>query len=181
MSAAPSTAAATLAAAGADYENGTASPSFPPSTAASAFGYPRKSGSKWTGKEDDQLRRGVGAVGECHWDLIAAQFLEGRRSAIQCSHRWQKVLRPGLIKGPWTQEEDEIITVCRQSGVVEWKEIALRLPGRLGKQCRDRWLNHLDPAISKRYWTEAEDKVLAKGRDLYGNAWAKIARLLPGR
>jgi len=90
-------------------------------------------------------------------------------------------LRPGLIKGPWTQEEDEIITVCRQSGVVEWKEIALRLPGRLGKQCRDRWLNHLDPAISKRYWTEAEDKVLAKGRDLYGNAWAKIARLLPGR
>lgn len=26
------------------------------------------------------------------------------RSEVQCLHRWQKVLNPELVKGPWTQE-----------------------------------------------------------------------------
>uniref|UniRef100_A0A8C9FX39 HTH myb-type domain-containing protein n=1 Tax=Pavo cristatus TaxID=9049 RepID=A0A8C9FX39_PAVCR len=29
------------------------------------------------------------------------------RSDFQCQHRWQKVLNPELIKGPWTKEEDQ--------------------------------------------------------------------------
>jgi hypothetical protein len=31
---------------------------------------------------------------------------------------------------------------------------------RSGKQCRTRWLNHLDPAIKKEPWTEAEERVI---------------------
>ena len=69
----------------------------------------RKLGCKWSSREDEQLRTGVAAVGECNWDQIALDYLGGERSAVQCSHRWQKVLRPGLVKGPWTREEDEII------------------------------------------------------------------------
>ena len=26
------------------------------------------------------------------------------RSDVQCLHRWQKVLNPELVKGPWTQQ-----------------------------------------------------------------------------
>jgi hypothetical protein len=69
----------------------------------------RKAGCKWTAKEDTRLRAGVAAVGECQWELISSQYLKGQRSAIQCSHRWQKVLRPGLVKGTWTAEEDRVI------------------------------------------------------------------------
>ncbi len=69
----------------------------------------RKAGCKWTAKEDVRLREGVAAVGECNWEVISGQFLHGLRSAIQCSHRWSKVLRPGLVKGAWTKEEDGII------------------------------------------------------------------------
>lgn len=29
------------------------------------------------------------------------------RTDVQCQHRWQKVLNPELIKGPWTKEEDQ--------------------------------------------------------------------------
>jgi len=46
---------------------------------------------------------------------------------------WQ-VLQPGLVKGPWTKEEDQIITDCIEAGVTKWSEIAERIPGRIGKQ-----------------------------------------------
>jgi myb proto-oncogene protein len=31
---------------------------------------------------------------------------------------------------------------------------------RTGKQCRERWHNHLDPSIKKSVWTREEDKIL---------------------
>lgn len=34
-------------------------------------------------------------------------------------------------------------------GTQTWTEIAQRLPNRSGKQCRERWHNHLDPGIKK--------------------------------
>jgi hypothetical protein len=35
-----------------------------------------------------------------NWKEVA-RHIEGRTD-VQCLHRWQKVLKPGLIKGPWT-------------------------------------------------------------------------------
>ena len=42
----------------------------------------------------------------------------------------------------------------------KWSEIAKRLPGRVGKQCRERWTNHLDPKINKGAWSKEEDNIL---------------------
>ncbi|EKU21254.1 hypothetical protein NGA_2123000, partial [Nannochloropsis gaditana CCMP526] len=42
-------------------------------------------------------------------------------------------------KGPWTAEEDQIILRCVQEGNLKWAAIADLIPGRLGKQCRERW------------------------------------------
>lgn len=39
----------------------------------------------------------------CHYNVFAAEFFPDR-SEVQCLHRWQKVLNPDLVKGPWTQE-----------------------------------------------------------------------------
>jgi hypothetical protein len=60
---------------------------------------------KWTPSEDEALREAVERHGGRGWRVIAAE-LPGRTD-IQCQHRWQKVLRPGLRKGAWTKEEDE--------------------------------------------------------------------------
>ena len=43
---------------------------------------------------------------------------------------------------------------------MKWSKIAVLIPGRLGKQCRERWFNHLDPSLTKTVWTGREDEVL---------------------
>src|SRR6056300_1305340 len=54
--------------------------------------------------------------------------------------------------------------------------------GRIGKQCRERWHNHLNPAISKAPWSEDEDRtILTCHRDGTGGQWAKMSQLMVGR
>ena len=142
---------------------------------------PKGGGGRWTKEEDQKLRAAVAAVGPHNWKMIAQEFLGEQRSDVQCLHRWQKVLQPGLVKGPWTKEEDQIIIDCIEAGITKWSEIADRIPGRIGKQCRERWFNHLDPSLKKGGWTEDEDAILVEAQAKWGNSWTKIAKLLPGR
>jgi len=40
-----------------------------------------------------------------------------------------------------------LIQLVEQYGLRKWSHIAQALPGRIGKQCRERWHNHLRPDI----------------------------------
>ncbi|XP_073277351.1 transcription factor MYB3R-5-like isoform X2 [Primulina huaijiensis] len=140
----------------------------------------RRAKGGWTRDEDDTLKRAVTDFrGKC-WKKIAEFF--PNRSEVQCLHRWQKVLNPELVKGPWTQEEDEKITeLVAKYGPTKWSVIAKSLPGRIGKQCRERWHNHLNPHIKKEAWTLEEEFSLLNAHRTHGNKWAELAKLLPGR
>ena len=89
------------------------------------------------------------------------------------------------MKGAFTPDEDAIIVeAMREAGKgrsPSWMDVAARIPGRIGKQCRERWTNHLDPNLKKGGWTREEDAVVAAAQGRWGNAWTKIAELLPGR
>ena len=52
---------------------------------------------------------------------------------------------------------------------------------RSGKQCRERWFNHLSPDIDKREWTEAEDRIICDMRKVVGNQWSLMRKHLVGR
>lgn len=140
----------------------------------------RSTKGQWTAEEDEILCKAVQRFKGKNWKKIAECFKD--RTDVQCLHRWQKVLNPELVKGPWSKEEDEeLLQLVDQYGPKKWSTIAQHLPGRIGKQCRERWHNHLNPAINKEAWTQQEELMLIKAHQSYGNKWAELTKFLPGR
>ena len=85
-------------------------------------------------------------------------------------------------KANWTEQEDNLLLrLVAERGPKNWSRMAEFFPDRVGKQCRERWHNHLNPHINKKKWTDEEDKVLLAAHRTFGNRWAAIAKYLPGR
>lgn len=140
---------------------------------------------QWTPSQDEALRIAVAKNGAKNWKRIASEIpSEGndKKSHVQALQRWNKVCKPGLVKGPWTSTEDELL--CQATEFIaanNWVGVAEKIVGRTAKQCRERWLLCLNPAIRKDKWEPEEDALLLKLHEEHGNSWARFAKLLPGR
>jgi hypothetical protein len=94
----------------------------------------------------------------------------------------RRVQRPSKDKKAWSKEEDELLlSLVDQYGITMWSKVSEALRVRSGKQCRERYHNHLDPAVKKGSWSAEEDNLILSLQKKYGNAWAKITSYLPGR
>ncbi|KAK8942262.1 Transcription factor MYB44 [Platanthera guangdongensis] len=85
-------------------------------------------------------------------------------------------------RGHWRPEEDSKLKhLVSIYGPQNWNLIAEKLHNRSGKSCRLRWFNQLNPRINRSAFKEEEEEKLMAAHRLYGNKWATIARLFPGR
>jgi len=85
-------------------------------------------------------------------------------------------------KENWYHDEDQqLLALIAKHGPKNWSKIASHFPNRQGKQCRERWHNHLNPHINKTKWTIQEERTLLRAYLKYNSRWAIIARFLPGR
>mmetsp|Transcript_14748 Transcript_14748/g.36082 ORF Transcript_14748/g.36082 Transcript_14748/m.36082 type:complete len:652 (+) Transcript_14748:405-2360(+) len=83
----------------------------------------------------------------------------------------------------WTKEEDSLLLSIVQSMKMpmKWSVVAQQLPERTGKQCRERYVNHLNPRLKVTDWTPLEDATIFHLYNTMGSHWAKMSKIIPGR
>jgi hypothetical protein len=98
---------------------------------------------------------------------------------------WRLTAQAGSIvprKLPFTPEEDAMLLgLVRQLGHKDWQYIASWMGRRSARQCRERWVNYVNPELSQSPWTPAEDTALRAKYAELGPKWVKISKCLPNR
>lgn len=113
---------------------------------------------------------------------VSATAEKPPRSKRKSRARPRKSMDDKGTKRPWTAEEDaEVVRLVAKHGPKGWSTIAAHIPHRVGKQCRERWQNHLDPSVSKAPWSAEEEAELLRLHKEIGNKWVEIANRMPGR
>jgi hypothetical protein len=80
------------------------------------------------------------------------------------------------------QEDQAIKRLVSIYTIEDWTQISNKLKEeypsskRSGKQCRERWYNHLSPAITKNPWTVQEEEKLFRLHQQQGNKWKDISK-----
>ncbi|ELP94054.1 transcription factor MYB23, putative [Entamoeba invadens IP1] len=82
----------------------------------------------------------------------------------------------------WDIKEDaKLLEAVRKYGESKWVEIAEMVGTRSRKQCRERYINHLNPTIDNSKWSTEEDMTILRQYALIGSKWCSIASCLNNR
>ena len=83
----------------------------------------------------------------------------------------------------WTKDEDALLLSMVQSMrmPMKWSIVAQSMPDRTGKQCRERYVNHLNPRLKSTDWNPSEDATIFHLYNSVGSQWAKMSKMIPGR
>lgn len=133
---------------------------------------------KWTKDEDVLLLELAKKYNSKCWKKISCNFDD--KTPLQCFSRFKRI-RPGIIKGSWTKEEDDKIIEMVKIHGKSWSKISKILPSRNGKQIRDRFINILDPSIKKGKFSLEEDLKLLNLYKTFGTKWAMISKFFDNR
>ena len=118
--------------------------------------------------------------------VFLISFLHGLVKIVSSEIMFKSIMRnvTGVqpAKKIWTAEEDALLlSVIDQVGFTNWTLVGKHISSRTGKQCRERWCNHLHPDLKKTDWTLEEDRIIETLQGMIGNQWSKITKALPGR
>ena len=138
----------------------------------------KKAINRWSEGEYLRLVALVRDHGE-NWDKISESFTN--KTAKQCMQKFKNSARSAK-KGNWTSEEDRILMEwIRNHGPNKWTECSKNIRGRCGKQCRERWVNILNPGVKKGNWTIDEQRLIFHNLKRFLTSWSLMAKELDGR
>jgi hypothetical protein len=87
-----------------------------------------------------------------------------------------------IVRHLFTPEEDAyLVDLVMHNPTLPWSDIASFLPGRSGRQCRERWSDYLRPNIRVEPWTDEEDDLLIRQVENFGHQWTIIAQAFARR
>ena len=126
---------------------------------------------KWSNEEDVLLINIVKENNEKNWKKISSYFQN--KNPLQCFSRYKRI-KPGIRRGFWRKEEDELILSLIKKYGKNWSKISNLIKTRNGKQIRDRYINILAPNINKNKFSQEEDNLLLRLYKKFGPKWSKI-------
>ena len=85
------------------------------------------------------------------------------------------------LRKRFTPDEDLLLKAMTMKGNMSWDEIAKHLPGRTGRQCRDRYNNYLNKTVIHKNWTKEEDRIIIEKYRQFGPRWTVISNFLEAR
>lgn len=97
---------------------------------------------------------------QCQSKSESQQPLLAHRAKPKEDSTYKKNLPAITQTGLWTKEEDEKLKEGKDLYPDNWNKIAAHVKSRNNKQCRERWVNRLDPALQRESWSEAEEKFI---------------------
>ena len=142
--------------------------------------YIKKKITCFTEQMDKQLMELVKQFGESSWNRISKII---HKSEIKCHKRFLVLSnKEQMASANWSKQEDEMLTsIILANGAKDWTKVANKLPGRIGKQCRERWHHHLNPNVIKKKWSLEEDQKIVRLFIMYKTRWSEIAKHMNGR
>ncbi|MCD9559412.1 hypothetical protein HAX54_017342 [Datura stramonium] len=97
----------------------------------------------WTSKEDMLLTQYIKEHGESTGWRSLPKKAGLLRCGKSCRLRWVNYLKPGLKRGNFTPEEDDLIVRLYTLLGSRWSLIAGRIPGRTDNDIKNYWNTHL--------------------------------------
>jgi hypothetical protein len=129
-------------------------------------------------------------VGEDYWMVPCKINTDSNEFVPQVRPETNDFLDKFQMRQVWTSEEDRtLMQSIDRHGSKAWTRVAIELNNlihggrqiRQGKQCRERWFNHLNPGLKKGQWTINEDVFILEQQRIIGNRWSEISKCLEGR
>ncbi|KAL2329934.1 hypothetical protein Fmac_017515 [Flemingia macrophylla] len=96
----------------------------------------------WNKCEDDLLKACVERYGEGKWHLVP-QRAGLSRCRKSCRLRWLNYLNPNIKRGPFSEDEIDMMIRLHKLLGNRWSLIAGRLPGRTSNDVKNYWNTHM--------------------------------------